>query len=83
MRKSAEYASLSERLGDILEVKAKSWEALRAGCTSDKQADKKWDATPEGIQEMRLRLKLKALEREMGAISTHLRVLDAEARNLM
>ena len=82
MRMSADYARLSEQLGDILEVKAKAWEAIRLGCTSDKQADKKWDGSEHGIKEMRLRLKLKSLEKEMSAISSHLRVLDAEMRNL-
>ena len=83
MRLSAEYARDSEKLGDILAVKAKAWEAVRAGCTSDKQADKKWDSSDHGITEMRLRLSLKAKEKEMSSISTFLRVLDAEARNLM
>lgn len=82
MRKSAEYAHFSEQLGDILETKANLWVGIREETKSDKQADKAWDATPDGIQEMRLRLRLKALEKEMSAISSHLRVLDTEARNL-
>lgn len=82
MRKSAEYSRLSEQLGEILEVKAKAWESIRTGCTSDKQADQKWNSSEHGIKEMKIRLQLKSLEKEMSSISTFLRVLDTEARNL-
>lgn len=81
MRLSAEYARLSERLADILEKKTHIWLNIRADVKSDTAADRKWDSTEDGIQEMRLRLKLKAMEKEMSAIRSHLEVLQGEARN--
>jgi hypothetical protein len=83
MRLSAEYARCSEQLADILELKTKKWLEIRQDVKSDTSADRRWDATEEGIHEMRLKLKMKAMEKEMSSIKTFLDVLNAEARNII
>lgn len=78
---SNDYSTLSEELALILTHKAMKWATFRAEAKSDKAADKAWDATPEGLREMQVRLKLKALEKQMSAARTMIRVANEEARN--
>ena len=82
MRLSADYGKAADDLADILEVKAKAWETIRAGVKTDTQAERKWDSGDLGVKEMRLRLTLKKLEKQMSAIRTHIEVKTGEARNL-
>lgn len=83
MRQSADYGRLSDELSEILEVKAKAWMAIRENHKSDKQAEQEWQAQELGIKEMKIKLKLKSLEKSMSAIRTHIRVRETEARNLI
>ena len=78
-----EFSTLSEELGDILTIKAARWAILRADpeCKSDTAAERKWQNTPEGLREMRIRLKLKAYEKQIASLGTMLRTLELEARN--
>jgi DMSO/TMAO reductase YedYZ molybdopterin-dependent catalytic subunit len=78
---SAQYAEKSDDFTAVLGKKADTWPRLREQHESDKQADRAWDATIEGRLETPLRLELKSLEKLMGAIKTHLRVKETEARN--
>lgn len=82
---AGDYQTMSEELSHILEFKASKWAVLRSteGVTSDKQADRMFDRTREGIREMQLRLILKASEKKMSAIKAMLRILESEAHNLM
>jgi hypothetical protein len=43
--------------------------------------DKLWDATEPGIEEMRLRMKCKRIEKQMSAIKTMIEIYQGEARN--
>lgn len=81
---SGEYSTMAEELSAILSLKAVKWAMFRVeeGCTSDKQADKKWDRTAEGIREMQLKLIMKASEKRQSALKTMLRLMETEARNL-
>lgn len=81
LKLSADYFKMSEALGGLLTKKTVKWSELRANTKSDKQADMQWDATDEGREEMRLRLMLKATEKQMSAIKTMLEVMQGEARN--
>lgn len=85
VRLSAEYATLSEELAAILTIKASRWAIFRADpeCKSDKVADRKFDATPEGIREMQIKLKLKAFEKQLASMGSLLRVIEAEGRQQM
>lgn len=79
---SAEYALLAQQLSDILSRKPDAWMELRdaEGCTSDKQADRAWDRTPDGREETRIRLKMKGIEKMISAISTRIEVANQELR---
>lgn len=79
---SAQYARDSERLGEIKAYRAIRWLVIRKDCKTDKEADRTWEATPEGQEEMKLQYKTKGMEKEISALNTLLRVLDGEARNL-
>jgi len=78
---SGEYSRASEQLESILEKKPAIWSEIRKNVKSDTSADRTWDGTEMGIHEMKLRMKLKRLEKQMSSISTMLRVFEAEARN--
>lgn len=83
LEQSAEYQKLSDELIAILETKAQIWMEIRAHTQSDTSAERAWGATPNGVKETSLRLKLKSLEKGMGAIKTRLRVIEMEVRNLV
>lgn len=80
---SSEYSTMSEELADILKIKASKWAMFRVeeDIKSDKQADRRWDSTAEGLREMQLRLLLKASEKQQSAIKSLLRILEVEGRN--
>lgn len=80
---SALYAEASRQLEEILERKPAIWSEIRSkeDVTSDAQAERQWDATEDGINEMKLKMKMKRMEKRMSAISTMLRVYEAEGRN--
>lgn len=81
VRLAGEYARDSEIMAALLTQKATLWPELRENSKSDKSADKAWDSMPLGIEEMKLRLKMKASEKMMSALKTKLEVLEGEARN--
>ena len=78
---SAEYGQKSERLKEILEVKATGWKALREFHKSNKDASDAWESSEYGIEEMKLKIDLKVLEKKMSAARTYLEVLSGESRN--
>ena len=80
---SAEYARSSEELEEILAKKPEYWIILRENTKSDKQADREFERTPEGIKEMRLRMRMKRIEKQLSAARTMLSVYESEARNLI
>lgn len=82
MVESAKFSSLTDELILILEKKPALWMELRRATQSDTSAERAWSATPDGMRETTLRLKLRAVEKSMSATKTQLRILSDEARNL-
>lgn len=82
VRLAGEYARDTEKMVEILQNKAVLWAQLRANAKSDKAADRAWEALPLGLEEMKLRLMMKASEKMMSALKTKLEVLEGEARNM-
>ena len=78
---SAEYGQKSERLKEILEVKATGWKALREFHKSNKDATDAWDSSEFGIEEMKLKIDLKVIEKKLSAARTYLEVMSMEAKN--
>jgi hypothetical protein len=79
---SADYASRSMQLEEVLSKRDDEWFKLRdaEGCTSDKQADRAWEKTIDGKKERRLRLEMKAIEKMISAVSTRINVANHEMR---
>lgn len=78
---TAEYMFQSGKLADVLSIKAVQWLIIRDGVKTDKKADQLWNASEEGLKEMRLKLWLKAAEKRLSSLRTHMELLNAEARN--
>jgi len=68
------YAWTSEQLEDILIRKPATWSKIREGCKSDKQADRLYEETQDGINEIGLSMRLKRYEKMMSALKT---IIDA------
>lgn len=81
MTLSAEYATRSEDLAQILVQKAQEWLVEREKRKSDKSTDQWWNASPGGKQEVLLRFRLKGLEKVISAIKTRLEVMMGESRS--
>lgn len=81
VRLAGEYARDTEKMIEVLKNKAVLWAQLRVQVKSDKAADRAWEALPLGLEEMKLRLTMKASEKMMSALKTKLEVLEGEARN--
>lgn len=81
MKMAIEYEKLGNRLIEVKTQKAyKIMEFISSGDTGSK-AESKWDSTPEGIEEMTLKIKMKGIEKLISAISTKLEVMNSESRN--
>jgi len=79
---SAEYGKYSGEYAQHIKMQADYFNTHREEYKSDNATQKAFDATPEGVRMVILKLKLKALEKEMSAIKTHLRLLENEAKNI-
>jgi hypothetical protein len=78
---AGEYAFIAGQLQDIVMRKPDVWRLFREKTTSDKQADRMYEATEDGKLEAVYRLKCKAIEKLMSAIKTRLEIASGEARN--
>lgn len=64
------YSFYSEQLEAILLRKPKTWMFLRSkeGCKSDKQADREYEKTDDGINELGLSMRMKRMEKQMSVL---------------
>jgi hypothetical protein len=79
---AAHFASLSDEIGEIEKCYPLIWTEIRAQVTSDTQAERLYDGTPQGIRRTTLKIQLKKLEKMMSSLKTTLDVMNAENRNL-
>lgn len=81
---AGDYFFVCGQLEDVLKIKATKWNDIRqnAYTKSDKQADKIWDATENGINEMSLRLREKSIGKMMSALKSLIRIAEGQAKNL-
>lgn len=80
---AGEYAYLGGKLCEILEKKPAIWNELRKDTKSDSQAEKLWEATGRGIEEMRLRIERKDMEKIMSALKTKIEIMQGEAMRMI
>jgi len=79
---SGHLGLIAEELTAILEQKPGQWLELRKQSQSSSEADKKWEASELGIQEMKLRWDIKVVDKISSSLRLRLEVMDKEARNL-
>lgn len=80
---SAEYYFLATKLDVILTQKPAAWLLLRDESKSATEAERKWEATPAGIEEGKLRRQLKVVEKLLSSLRQRLEIKNQEARNVM
>ena len=78
---AGQYAMIGGKLSNILFEKPKNWTLLRATVKSDSQAERIWQATDIGLEEMKLRLLQKGIEKMMSALKTKLEIMVGESHN--
>lgn len=78
---AGDYALQSQELTDLERQGVGLWKELRATLETDKQAERAYDATEIGIGIKACRLRLKAIEKCIGAIKSLLETARGEARN--
>lgn len=64
------YAFVSEQLEDILIRKPSVWSKIRETCKSDKQADREFEKTEDGVNEIGLSMRLKRYEKMLSVLKT-------------
>lgn len=77
-RLSGEYSFYTTQLTEILSRKPKTWLQLRDASKSDTQADRKYEMTEDGINEIGIRHILKSIEKMLSSLKT---VVDVETNN--
>lgn len=71
----------SAKLEEILVRKPATWLRFREQKNGDRAADREWEATNDGITEMKLRMLLRRIDRLNSALSARLRVMEIERRS--
>ena len=69
------YAGYTFQLEEVLVNKSEVWEEIRKTTTSDKHADIKWEVTKEGKNEIRLTLRIRAVEKMLSCLRS---IIDVE-----
>lgn len=82
-RLAGEYSWLCGQAQEILKIKASKWNNIRQNSytKSDKQADRIWEATDDGINEAGLKLRMKGAEKMLSALKSIMRNAENESHN--
>jgi hypothetical protein len=79
---SAEYQKLSSELADLMDKQTIYFTTHWDNHKSDKSVERAFDSTPEGMRLNRIKLRMKAIDKQFSASRTMLDVLTNESRNL-
>lgn len=79
---SEEYSRFSGEFAKLVKVQADYFAGHRIAHNSDNATQKAFERTEDGVRMTVIKLKLKAIEKKMSALNTHLRLLENEAHNL-
>lgn len=77
-----EYSRLSDEFAEHIKFQAEYFISNREKFKSDNATQKAFEATPDGVRMVILKLKLKAIEKTMSALNTALRLAENQAKNL-
>ena len=78
---AAESYFLNQKIISILMVKPEKWLIIRENKKSDTAAEREWQSSKEGIEEMILSRKIKSIDKLMSAIKTRIDILLGESKN--
>jgi len=76
-----EYGYLMDKYCDLKAQKAREWDDIRKDYKSDAGAERAWDRTIAGIEQMVIKGKLKSNENKMAALKYWQNALTLEAKN--
>lgn len=79
---AGQYAYLNGQLTAILIRKPGAWNQIRYSgeVKSDTAADRLWDATEDGLNEMQFSRQMKSIEKLLSAVKTRIEILQGESR---
>lgn len=75
------YAYYSDTLEGVLREKHGMYPELKERSKSEKEVDRLWMQTEQGLLEAQLKIRLKSIEKLMSSVKTLLDVLNTEARS--
>lgn len=79
---AGEYSFYISQLSDIVVRKPQNWLRLRENVKSDKQADREYERTSDGINELGLEMKVKQIDKMQSALSSLIRMAEMDAKNI-
>ena len=77
-----EYSRYSGLYAELVKKRAEHYKKERPNHKSDTSVEREWEMTTEGTQMTIIKLKLKAIEKQLSASNTMLRLLENQAKNL-
>lgn len=77
-----EYSRYSGLYAEMIKHRAMHYKTHRPNFKSDTAVEREWEMTEQGVQMTIIKLKLKAIEKQMSASNTMLRLLENESKNL-
>lgn len=75
------YAYYSETMESLLREKHLQYPLLKERSKSEKEVDRLWMQTQQGLLEAQLKIRLKSIEKLMSSVKSLLDVLNTEARS--
>lgn len=82
MGMAEEYSRYSGLFAEMIKHRAEHYKTYRPNLKSDTACEREWENTEQGVQMTIIKLKLKALEKQMSASNTMLRLMENEAKSL-
>lgn len=75
---SEEYFKASLEMGEIASRSGTAWLELRKKCKTDKECDRMWETTADGIRENYLKFYLKGCEKKISSLKLELRIITGQ-----
>ena len=75
------YSFYSEQYETCIIEKARNWKILREKHKSDASAEKDWETTETGINEIGLKLRLKSIEKMLSALKSIIDMANVDYHN--
>jgi len=82
MGMAEEYSRYSGQFAELVRKQAQFFKDNRGNHKSDAATQRDFELTDDGLRMITIRMKLKAIEKQMSAANTMLRLMENEAKNL-